>query len=72
MICIRRTIGLISTFLKNAKEQFVSFAYQVNEGYVDIEIKKYLSSVNQAWGFELALPVSNHSKWCIKSPIERQ
>ncbi|MFS0775176.1 glycoside hydrolase family 2 TIM barrel-domain containing protein [Neobacillus sp. 3P2-tot-E-2] len=40
-------------FLKNAKEQLSSFSYQVNEGYVDIEIIKYLSSVNQAWGFEL-------------------
>ncbi|WP_342433226.1 glycoside hydrolase family 2 TIM barrel-domain containing protein [Neobacillus sp. FSL H8-0543] len=40
-------------FLKNAKEQFVSLAYVVNEDYIDIEIKKYLSSVNQAWGFEL-------------------
>ncbi len=40
-------------FLKNAKEQLVSFAYEVHEGYVDVEIKKYLSSVNQAWGFEL-------------------
>ena len=40
-------------FLKNAKEQLVSFAYEVHEGYVDVEIKKYLSSMNQAWGFEL-------------------
>lgn len=40
-------------FLKNAKEQLASFTYQVNEDYVDIEIIKYLSSVNQAWGFEL-------------------
>lgn len=40
-------------FLKNAKEQLVSFDYQVHEGYADIEINKYLSSVNQAWGFHL-------------------
>ena len=40
-------------FLKNAKEQLMSFTYQVNEGFADIEIKKYISSVNQAWGFEL-------------------
>ncbi|KMY48796.1 glycoside hydrolase family 2 [Peribacillus loiseleuriae] len=40
-------------FLKNAKEQFVSIEYQLNEGSVDVEIKKYLSSVNQAWGFNL-------------------
>ncbi|MEH7112321.1 glycoside hydrolase family 2 TIM barrel-domain containing protein [Neobacillus niacini] len=40
-------------FLKNAKEQLVSFGYQVHDDYVDVEIKKYLSSVNQAWGFEL-------------------
>lgn len=40
-------------FLKNAKEQLVSFDYQMNEGYTDIEINKYLSSVNQAWGFHL-------------------
>lgn len=40
-------------FLKNANEQLVSFDYQMNEGYADIEINKYLSSVNQAWGFHL-------------------
>lgn len=40
-------------FLKNAKEQLVSFNYQMNEGFADIEIHKYLSSVNQAWGFHL-------------------
>ncbi|MBA9028143.1 glycoside hydrolase family 2 TIM barrel-domain containing protein [Peribacillus huizhouensis] len=40
-------------FLKNAKEQFVSIEYQVNEGFVDVEIKKYMSSINQAWGFNL-------------------
>jgi len=41
-------------FLKNTKEQLVSFTYQMNEGFVDIEINKYLSSVNQAWGFDLS------------------
>jgi evolved beta-galactosidase subunit alpha len=40
-------------FLKNAKEQLVSFNYQLNEDFADIEIHKYLSSVNQAWGFHL-------------------
>lgn len=40
-------------FLKNAKEQLVSFDYQVHEGFADVEINKYLSSVNQAWGFHL-------------------
>ncbi|MEC1524527.1 glycoside hydrolase family 2 TIM barrel-domain containing protein [Neobacillus niacini] len=40
-------------FLKNAKEQLVSFNYQMTEEYADIEINKYLSSVNQAWGFHL-------------------
>ncbi|MFJ5622735.1 glycoside hydrolase family 2 TIM barrel-domain containing protein [Peribacillus loiseleuriae] len=40
-------------FLKNSKEQFVSIEYRVNEGFVDVEIKKYLSSINQAWGFNL-------------------
>ncbi|MFJ7727463.1 glycoside hydrolase family 2 TIM barrel-domain containing protein [Neobacillus sp. NPDC097160] len=41
-------------FLKNAKEQLISFSYQMNEGFVDLEINKYLSSVNQAWGFNLS------------------
>jgi evolved beta-galactosidase subunit alpha len=41
-------------FLKNAKEQLVSFNYQMNEDFADIEIHKYLSSVNQAWGFHLS------------------
>ncbi|MFK9094755.1 glycoside hydrolase family 2 TIM barrel-domain containing protein [Bacillus salipaludis] len=41
-------------FLKNAKEQLISFNYQMNEGFVDLEINKYLSSVNQAWGFNLS------------------
>lgn len=40
-------------FLKNAKEQFVSLTYEMNKGFADVEIKKYLSSVNQAWGFHL-------------------
>jgi evolved beta-galactosidase subunit alpha len=41
-------------FLKNAKEQLVSFNYQKNEDFAEIEIHKYLSSVNQAWGFHLS------------------
>ncbi|KKK33624.1 lipoprotein [Mesobacillus campisalis] len=40
-------------FLKAAKEQFISLDYQLKEGFVDVELKKYLSSVNQAWGFDL-------------------
>lgn len=40
-------------FLKNAKEQFDSITYQVNDDYVDVELKKYFSTVNQAWGFHL-------------------
>ncbi|MBM7587223.1 evolved beta-galactosidase subunit alpha [Bacillus pakistanensis] len=40
-------------FLKDAKEQVDSIHYQVNEGYIDVEITKYLSSINQAWGFQL-------------------
>ncbi|WHY00084.1 glycoside hydrolase family 2 TIM barrel-domain containing protein [Neobacillus sp. DY30] len=40
-------------FLKNTKEHLVSLNYEINEEYVDIEINKYLSSVNQAWGFDL-------------------
>ncbi|MCP3739554.1 glycoside hydrolase family 2 TIM barrel-domain containing protein [Rossellomorea sp. BNER] len=40
-------------FLKHAKEQLDSIHYQIHEGFVDVEIKKYLSSINQAWGFHL-------------------
>ncbi|MCH1625379.1 glycoside hydrolase family 2 TIM barrel-domain containing protein [Ferdinandcohnia quinoae] len=40
-------------FLKNAKEQLISINYVMNDGYVEVEIEKYLSAVNQAWGFHL-------------------
>ncbi len=40
-------------FLKNTKEQLGIVAYEVAEDYIDIEITKYLSTVNQAWGFNL-------------------
>lgn len=40
-------------FLKNTKEQLVSFNYKSADRYVDVNIVKYLSSVNQGWGFEL-------------------
>lgn len=40
-------------FLKNGKEQLMSFDYQVHKGYVDLTIEKYFSTVNQGWGFLL-------------------
>jgi evolved beta-galactosidase subunit alpha len=40
-------------FLKQAKEQVDTFTYRVSDEYVDVEIAKYLSTVNQAWGFTL-------------------
>lgn len=40
-------------FLKNTKEQLVSMSHQMHKGYVDVEIEKYFSSINQAWGFHL-------------------
>jgi evolved beta-galactosidase subunit alpha len=40
-------------FLKNGKEQLVSFNYVKQDGYVDIVIEKYFSTVNQGWGFHL-------------------
>lgn len=40
-------------FLKEAKEQFVSLEYEVSEEFIDVQIEKYFSSVNQAWGFNL-------------------
>jgi evolved beta-galactosidase subunit alpha len=40
-------------FLKQAKEQVDTFTYIAGEEYVDVEISKYLSTVNQAWGFAL-------------------
>jgi evolved beta-galactosidase subunit alpha len=41
-------------FLKNTKEQLVSFQYEQTDRHVEVNIVKYLSSVNQGWGFELA------------------
>ncbi|MEW9053278.1 MAG: glycoside hydrolase family 2 TIM barrel-domain containing protein [Neobacillus sp.] len=40
-------------FLKQAKEQVDTFTYHAGEEYVDVEISKYMSTVNQAWGFAL-------------------
>ncbi|MFC4798383.1 glycoside hydrolase family 2 TIM barrel-domain containing protein [Neobacillus sp. GCM10023253] len=40
-------------FLKNTKEQMGTVNYEMAEDYIDIEITKYLSTVNQAWGFHL-------------------
>jgi evolved beta-galactosidase subunit alpha len=40
-------------FLKNGKEQLVSFSYVKQEGHVDVVIEKYYSTVNQDWGFHL-------------------
>jgi evolved beta-galactosidase subunit alpha len=40
-------------FLKNGKEQLVSCHYQMLDGYIDVEIEKYFSSINQGWGFHL-------------------
>jgi evolved beta-galactosidase subunit alpha len=41
-------------FLKNTKEQLVYFQYEPTDRYVEVNIVKYLSAVNQGWGFELA------------------
>ncbi|MBS4202378.1 glycoside hydrolase family 2 [Bacillus sp. FJAT-49732] len=40
-------------FLKEAKEYLISFNYEQADRFVDVEIKKYFSTVNQAWGFNL-------------------
>src|SRR5690606_28608256 len=40
-------------FLKNTKEQLGEVSYDVAENHVDVIITKYLSTVNQAWGFHL-------------------
>ena len=40
-------------FLKNTKEQLAEVTYEVTADYVDVAITKFLSTVNQAWGFHL-------------------
>ncbi|EKN65609.1 glycoside hydrolase family protein [Neobacillus bataviensis LMG 21833] len=40
-------------FLKNTKEQLGEVSYEMAEDHVDVVITKYLSTVNQAWGFHL-------------------
>ncbi|GLC90365.1 glycoside hydrolase family 2 TIM barrel-domain containing protein [Lysinibacillus piscis] len=40
-------------FLRNTKEQLGEVSYEVKEDYIDIVITKFLSAVNQAWGFSL-------------------
>lgn len=40
-------------FLKNTKEQLGEVTYEVTADCVDIKVTKYLSTVNQAWGFHL-------------------
>ncbi|WP_342537643.1 glycoside hydrolase family 2 TIM barrel-domain containing protein [Sporosarcina sp. FSL K6-1540] len=40
-------------FLKNTKEQLAEVTYEVTADFTDVKITKYLSTVNQAWGFHL-------------------
>ncbi|MBT2656117.1 DUF4981 domain-containing protein [Bacillus sp. ISL-18] len=40
-------------FLKNTKEQLGTVTYELTEDYINIEMTKYLSTINQAWGFHL-------------------
>ncbi|WP_043930543.1 glycoside hydrolase family 2 TIM barrel-domain containing protein [Bacillus sp. EB01] len=40
-------------FIKHAREQMVSIKHHVGEGLVDVQIRKYLSSINQGWGFDV-------------------
>ncbi|MEH7381219.1 glycoside hydrolase family 2 TIM barrel-domain containing protein [Bacillus sp. JJ1533] len=40
-------------FLKNMKEQLGEVSYGVADNHVEIVITKFLSTVNQAWGFHL-------------------
>jgi len=40
-------------FLKNTKEQLGEVTYEVSDDHVDVVITKFLSTVNQAWGFHL-------------------
>ncbi|MCJ8007420.1 glycoside hydrolase family 2 TIM barrel-domain containing protein [Lederbergia wuyishanensis] len=40
-------------FLKQAKEVLVSFSHEHVDGAIIVEVKKYFSTVNQAWGFDL-------------------
>lgn len=49
----KRDAWLNKYFIKNAKEQMVSLEYHVGDGFVDVEIQKYMSSLNQAWGFNV-------------------
>lgn len=40
-------------FLKNTKEQLAEVTYEVTADFADVKITKFLSTVNQAWGFHL-------------------
>ncbi|WP_010676804.1 glycoside hydrolase family 2 TIM barrel-domain containing protein [Bacillus timonensis] len=40
-------------FLKNTKEHLSEVSYEMAEEHVDVIVTKFLSTVNQAWGFHL-------------------
>lgn len=57
-------------FLKEAKENLLSFQVTEESGKVQVAIEKYFSTVNQAWGFKLNYLYEIHSDGTIKVTVK--